>query len=261
MNALSLALRGATSRQLQAAFPGVPARSQDTRGVRRHSRLRVAVAVWLAQELGAATCAEQVVDSSGVPTRHDQRRHFGWRPAEVQLGFCTRLGWYEGVRVLVAASEQGVITGFGVGEAPRRDPPLAETVFAARALPQRDLAGVGHWYGGYYVVDTGFQGRANRANRAHWAQDDEALTVCMPHRARPSGWPPALRRWRAGVRQVAETVFARLMDSCGLTRDRLHALDVVLARLAAKLALHDVCCWLNRQLDRPLLAFADLIDG
>lgn len=244
-------------RHLRAAFPGLPDRSQYNRAVRRHHRLLVAVGVWLATELGAATCAYQVLDTSGVPTRNYKRRHCGWLPAEAQIGFCTRVGWYEGFRVVVAATEQGVVTGFGVGEAQRRDPPLAETFFAARAWPQPDLPGVGRWYGGYYVVDTGFEGRANRA---HWAQDYEALTVCMPNRSRPSGWPPALRRWLAGVRQIAETVFARLMDSFGLTRDRPHAYDGFFARLAAKLALHDFCCWLNRRLERPLLAFADLLD-
>jgi len=30
--------------------------------------------------------------------------------------------------------------------------------------------------------------------------------------------------------------------------------------LAAKVALHNFCIWLNRQLGRPDLAFADLID-
>jgi hypothetical protein len=30
--------------------------------------------------------------------------------------------------------------------------------------------------------------------------------------------------------------------------------------LAAKVALHNFCVWLNTQHNRPLLAFADLID-
>jgi hypothetical protein len=244
-------------RHLRAAFPTLPDRGQYNRAVRHSHPLLVAVSGWLAADLGAATCLYQVVDTTGVPTRNYKRRHFGWLPAEVELGYCTRVGWYQGFRVLVAATEQGIITGFGVGEAQRRDPPLAETFFAARALPHPDLRCVGRWYGGYYVVDTGFEGRANRA---HWAHDLEALTVCMPNRSRPSGWPPPLRRWLAGVRQIAETVHARLMDSFGLTRDRPHAYDGFFARLAAKVALHNFCCWLNRRLGRPVLAFADLLD-
>lgn len=241
---------------LRAAFPGLPDRSQFNRWVRHSHRLLVAIGRWLAEQLGVATCLYQVVDTTGVPTRTYKRRHFGWLE-DAELGFCTRVGWYQGFRLLVAVSEQGVITGFGVGQAQRRDPPLAETFFAARALPQPALACVGNWYGGYYVVDTGFEGRANRAR---WAQAYEALTVCMPNRSRPSGWPPALRRWLAGVRQIVETVNARLMDTFGLTHDRPHAYHGFFARLAAKVGLHDFCCWLNQQLGRPTLAFADLID-
>lgn len=243
-------------RHLRDAFPGLPDRSQYNRAVRRAYDVLVAVCVWFATDLGAATCAYQVVDSSGVPTRNYKRRHVGWL-AEAQIGFCTRVGWYQGLRVRIAATEQGVITGFGVAEAPRRDPPLAETFFAARAVPLPQLASVGHWYGGYYVVDTGFEGRANRE---HWLQDYEALTVCMPNRSRPTGWPPPLRRWLAGVRQIAETVYARLMDAFGLTHDRPHDDTGFAARMAAKLALYNFCCWLNHRLGRPVLAFADLLD-
>jgi hypothetical protein len=54
------------------------------------------------------------------------------------------VGWYAGIRLLVADTDQGVITDFGVGEAQRRVPPLAETFFAACALSQPELARVGH---------------------------------------------------------------------------------------------------------------------
>jgi hypothetical protein len=39
-----------------------------------------------------------------------------------------------------------------------------------------------------------------------------------------------------------------------------HALDGFQARLAAKVALHNFCLWLNVQLGREPLAFADLLD-
>jgi hypothetical protein len=32
------------------------------------------------------------------------------------------------------------------------------------------------------------------------------------------------------------------------------------ARLAAKVGLHNFCIWLNAQLERPPLAFAELLD-
>ncbi len=61
------------------------------------------------------------------------------------------------------------------------------------------------------------------------------------------------------MRQIVETVRARLMDSFGLARDHPHAYDSFFARLTAKLALKDFCCQLNQTLARPTLAFAGLI--
>jgi hypothetical protein len=245
-------------RHLRAAFPTLPHRSQYNRLLRRHFATVVAIAWHLAAQLEAATCLYQVVDTTGVPTRQSKRRACGWLPSAAGIGYCNRVGWYEGVRLLTCATANGVLTGFALGEAQRKDQPLADAFFAARALPQPDrLSCVGAWYGGYYVVDTGFEGRELHH---HWAQDLEALVVCMPNRSRPSGWPKPLRQWLAGVRQIAETVHARLMDTCGLTRDRPHTLAGFQLRLAAKLALYKCCCWLNRQLGRPLLAFADLLD-
>lgn len=245
------------TRHLRRAFPGLPDRSQYNRLLRQQYPALVALLRGVAERLGAATCLYQVVDTTGVPTRQVKRRAVGWLPAYTAIGYCNRVGWFEGFRLLTGATEAGVVTGFAVAEAPRKDQPLAEAFFTARALPQPRTCSVGAWYGGYYVVDTGFEGRALRQ---HWAQDLEALVVCMPNRSRPHGWPKALRQWVAGVRQIAETVHARLIDTFGLTHDRPHSLDGFQTRLAAKLTLYNVCCWLNAQLARPLLAFADSLD-
>lgn len=245
-------------RHLRAAFPTLPDRSQYNRLVRRCYATIVALAWRLAETLGTPTCASQAVDTTGVPTRQAKRRHLGWLPSATGLGFCNRVGWFEGFRLLTCATEEGVLTGFALAEAPRKDQPLADLFFAARALPHPRLDSVGRWYGGYYVVDTGFEGRALHA---HWLAGCEALVICMPNRSRrPSPWPKELRVWFAGIRQIIETVHARLIDTFGLTHDRPHALDGFQVRLAAKVALHNFCCWLNRQFGRPLLAFADLLD-
>lgn len=244
-------------RHLRGAFPRLPDRTQYNRLVRQQYGALVALLRWVAQDLGAQTTLYQVADTTGVPTRQYKRRAMGWLPEYAGIGYCNRVGWFEGLRLLTCATEEGIVTGFAVAEAPRKDQPLADAFFTARALPDPRAVSVGAWYGGYYVVDTGFEGRALIQ---HWAEDVEALVVCMPNRSRPHGWPKALRQWLAGVRQIAETVHARLMDSFGLTHDRPHALDGFQVRLAAKLALHNVCCWLNRQVGRPTLAFADLLD-
>ncbi len=73
-------------------------------------------------------------------------------------------------------------------------------------------------------------------------------------------WPKALRRWRAGVCQIVETVYEKLFHTLRLDRERLHDLSGFRARLAAKIALHNFCIWFNEQLGRPQLAFIDLVD-
>jgi hypothetical protein len=57
-----------------------------------------------------------------------------------------------------------------------------------------------------------------------------------------------------------ETVHDRLLATCGLEHERPHALAGFWTRLAAKVALHNFYLWLNVQLGRPPLAFADLIE-
>ncbi|HEU5434568.1 MAG TPA: hypothetical protein VFU81_23040 [Thermomicrobiales bacterium] len=59
-------------------------------------------------------------------------------------------------------------------------------------------------------------------------------------------------------RQFVETVIGRLERVSRLERERPHALDGFQARLAVKVALHNVCCWLNQPQGQPLLTVADL---
>jgi len=57
-----------------------------------------------------------------------------------------------------------------------------------------------------------------------------------------------------------ETVHDKLQQTFRLDREWPHALSGLQARLAAKIALHNFCTWLNEQLGRPRLALADLVD-
>ncbi len=72
-------------------------------------------------------------------------------------------------------------------------------------------------------------------------------------------WPKRVRRWFAGLRQIVETVYEKLHNAFGLARERPHEMAGLRARLAAKVALHNFCIWLNEHLGRPRLAFADLL--
>jgi hypothetical protein len=244
-------------RHLRAAFPHLPAREQFNRQVRQQHDALVACFLPLVQRLAAQRCLYEARDSSGIPTRDAKRRGAGWLPGLADIGWSNRLGWYEGLHLLLAVNPVGVITGFGFGAASTKDQPLAETFFALRCQPHPALASVGAPASGPYIVDKGFEGQATQAA---WRQLYGAQVLCPPQRNSKTPWPKPLRRWLAGVRQIVETVYDKLQHSFRLDRERPHDLSGFRARLAAKIALHNFCIWCNVELGRPRLAFADLID-
>ncbi len=244
---------------LRGAFPRLPAHSQYNRTMRACHDAIVAVGQRLARLLDAATCAYEALDSTGVVTRNSKRRGHGWLDGQATKGWCTRLGWYHGLHLLVAVTPLGALTGFGLAPAHMADQDLAESFFALRHARNPAVPEVGAPADGVYVADTGFEGDA----RWHtWAYAYGAKVVCPPKPAytRAPRWPKALRRAHAARRQVIDTVNDRLLDTFGLEHERPHAIEGVRARLAAKAALHNFCLWLNTQLGRPPLAVADLID-
>src|SRR4029453_18342889 len=184
-------------RHLRAAFPSLPAREQYNRQVRRQHAALVAFFLHLVHLLAAQGCAYEALHSSGVPTREAKRRGAGGLPGLADIGWSNRLGWYEGVHLLLAVNPVGVITGFGCGAASTKDQPLAETFFALRRQPHPELPSVGRPALGPYVVDKGFEGRANQDT---WWQTYKAPVICPPKRTSKTPWPKALRRWQAGVR-------------------------------------------------------------
>ena len=243
-------------RHLRQAFPRLPHRSQFNRQVRWEWATLVAVGHDLAARLDAGAAEYEVVDTTAVPVRHAKRRGGRWLPEYTAVGWSNRLGWYEGFHLLVAATPDGVITGYGVGAADAKDQPLAETFFAARATADPRLPTVGHPASGPYLADSGFIGAARHAR---WLDAFGAQVICPPYRSATRNWPKPLRRWLAHRRQIIESVNAKLVLAFRLDRDRPHDLTGFSARLAAKVTLHNFCCWLNRQLNRPLLAFATLL--
>jgi hypothetical protein len=243
-------------RHLRAAFPSLPTREQYNRQVRRQHAALVAFFLHLVRLLAAQCCAYEALDSSGVPTRDAKRRGAGWLPGLAAIGWSHRLGWYAGVHLRLAVNPTGVITGCGCGAASTKDQPLAATFFALRRQPQPGLASVGAPAVGPYVVDKGFEGQANHTA---WWTTYGAQVICPPRRNRKRPWPKPWRRWLAGVRQIVETVHDKLQHTFRLDRERAHELSGLQARLVAKVALHNFCIWVNDQLGRPRLAFADLV--
>jgi hypothetical protein len=250
------------TRHLRPAFPALPDRSQFNRACARQQTALVAFLLSLAQQLGAGTSTHEILDSLAVATRKIGRRGRGGLCGQAARGWSNRLGWYEGCQLLLAATPTGVVTGFGLAPGNIRDQPLADTFFALRQQPQPQppLPSVGAAAAGPYVADKGFYGHHQHAR---WQQQYGVTLVGAPQRHSrelPHPWPKEWRRWLAGLRQIVETVNEKLLQRFRLERERPHTLAGLLTRLAAKGALHNFCIWLNQQLGRPSLAFADLID-
>lgn len=243
-------------RHLRAAFPRLPHRSQFNRLLRRHQAAIEAVCLHLSERLQARQCAYEVLDSAGVAVRDLKRRGRGWLVGQASVGYCGRLGWFEGFQVLLAVNPQGVITGFGAAPANTREIGLADTFLAARQQRPPRLLTAGKPALGPYLTDKGFRGRLAHTR---WRSLYNAHFISPPYAHARVPWPTALRRWLAARRQIVETVYAKLLNTFRLSRERPHTLSGFLTRLAARVALHNFCIWLNLHLDRPALAFADLL--
>lgn len=243
------------TRRLRPAFPYLPSRPQFNPQVRRQQATITAFALWLAEQLDATAAPYEALDGSAVPTRNAKRRGRGWLAGIADIGRCLRRGWIEGLRLLVSTTPEGIVTGWGVGPASANDRALAETLFAQRAAPAPALPSGGQGGSSVYVSDSGFAGQACQAQ---WVHEHQAQVVAPPQGGSKHGWSRAERRWVAGKRQIVETVIGRLESAFRLEAERPHDLGGFLARLAAKMALHNVCLWLNRRDGQPLLALAEL---
>jgi hypothetical protein len=254
------------ARRLRAAFPRLPAREQLNRQIRLHEPLVRHVFTVLVGHLVPTPPPYEVIDTTAVPTRNVRRHGRGWLPGQADVGKSTRLGWYEGFHLLTTITPTGVLTGFGFGPASTKETPLAETFFAARHGPRATPNAVpplaatlatGPTCPDYYLGDGGLE---SRERQSRWWRWYHTAMIAPPRRSAHASWPPPLRTWLATLRQIVETVYAKLHHVFRLAVERPHALSGFRARLAAMAALHNFCIWINRQLGRPDLAFADLID-
>ena len=244
-------------KELRNAFPDLPTRPQLNRQWRSLHDKVCAFFSYLADVLDAPEALYEALDAAPVVTRCAKRRGGGWLVGEADIGYSNRLGWFEGLKLLLATTPEGVITGFGLCPASAKDQPMAETFFYLRANPDPRVASIGKTgCGQYYPVDKGFEGQQNHTR---WQKAYGAYVICPPKRNSRKPWPKELCRWTASIRQMVETIFDKLLNTFRLDRERPHLLQGIRTRLAAKVALHNFCIWLNRQLDRPNLAFADLL--
>lgn len=249
--------------RLNHLFPHLPDRTQFNRLQRQYQEAVLAFFHHLVDRLGGQNCAYEIIDRVGVATRWCNRRGVGWLPEDTDKGLCSRLGFFHGFHLLSVVNPDGILTGIGVAPASTVDQPLAEAVFAARHANQhtqdRRFPFVGlPCRSGVYVADRGFVGEKWHQ---YW-QEAFGVNIISPPRktdARAKFWPRALCRWQAGLRQMVETVHDKLLNTFRLARERPHEMRGFFARLSAKVALHNFCIYLNRQLGRTNLEFADLI--
>ena len=246
-------------RHLKPAFPNLPDHSQFVRQEQMCAQLVEQIACLLAEQRSKQDeeCY-QILDATGVPVRHIKRRGGGWLAGTADKGWCSRISSYMGFHVLLAITPSGFLTGFGFAPASVHDTRLAETFLGLRAFPSQRLSSVGKQAQTPYVADRAY---ASEDLQRHWLRDYRAAVLTQPHSRKLVVDPsPHWRRFMHSIRQVIETVSGKLHLAFRLATDRLHTLQGFRARLAAKVALHNFCCWLNEQQGRPPMAFADLID-
>lgn len=243
--------------KLRDLFPNLPRRPQFNRASRACFPGLVAFFRFMAEELKASDSRYEVLDRCGIVTRACGRRGSQWLHGYADRGLCGRLGFFHGLQLLTASTAEGVITGFGLGPGSAKDQPMAEAFLAARAGEAPEW----QWIGRaptrrIYVLDKGFSGPHLHLewNRAYGVE-----VFCAPQKGHGQPWPKALTRWVASLRQIVETVHDKLLNWFRLERERPHHMSGIFTRLAAKAALNNFCIWLNRQLGRPSLAFADLL--
>ena len=133
---------------------------------------------------------------------------------------------------------------------------MAETMLALRQQADPAIPSVGGSALGFYAADTGFEGEENHRR---WLLLYKGHVICHPKSNSKNAWPKAWRRWLHSLRQLVETVYGWLMEFFRLDRERPHDITGFMANLAAKVALHNFCIWLNKRLGRAPLAFADLL--
>lgn len=242
-------------------------------------KLQQAVAVWLA----SPDDGYQVADCLPLPAcrlaqaeRSD--RHWLWLSRYGHGG--TDSGWFYGDRLLTVVSPQGVITGWLLGSAQMNDRWLLEGLLSARAgqpalqrppadphepkdrqpqLPDGYLRGweaAGAWTPQPYLVDGNFRGRYWQR---HWQDDYQAEVLSKPASRQRRQWSAAAHRWFSSLRQIVETVNARLTGVFDLHHLMAHSYWGQLTRIAARLAAYNLGLFFNRLLDRPLGALETLL--
>jgi len=264
-------------------FPRLLSQSAFNRRSRDLGGVCVALAQQVAQQLGPHLAPYEVVDGLPVPLERicrGQRHRLFADLAAVGRGGSDRQ-WYYGVKLLVVAQPDGVISGFVLGPANTEERWLVEALLCWRTDRRREpwgpadlppshrpgggyvgptgpiwpRAGVGPAAPAYYVAD---RGAAGQVWQTHWASAYQARVLTPRDYAACDRLP---RREHQQRRQVIETVGDHLTQTFHLVFPRARTPAGLLTRIAAKLAAFNCGIWINRLLGRPDFAFATLFYG
>jgi hypothetical protein len=230
--------------------------------------------------------AYELIDGVPVPLmrrcRGNRHRLFGPEAAIGRGG--SDKEWYYGVKLLLAVSPEGLVTGFVFGPANTEERWLAEALLGWRLDPSApaptaealaEVLGPAHRNQGerrgptgpifgacarggeLYLGDLGFRGAAWRE---HWLRDFLAVIqtkadyACLAYGAKPEvidKEAQAGRHLLSSLRQVVETVNSYLDAVLGLKYPKARSLWGLLARLGAKIAAFNLALHFNLSTNRP----------
>lgn len=260
-----------------AAFPTRISQSAFNRRARRLGPRCAILMQQLAALLGAASEPYQVLDCTAVPLarqcRGEHHRLFA-DEAGIGRGGSDRK-WFYGVRLLLAVTGNGAITGLVVGAASTQDRWLADALLVWRVhedgipwtvedIPKEFRNGerkvgptgprwwpgcVGAYSEGPYLVDDGFIGRAWET---HWHADTGAMVHGAPTAVHP-------RRLHHQRRQMIETVNGLLHEIYHLAFPLAKTMWGVVMRIVAKCTACNLSTWINQQAGLPRTAHKTLV--
>jgi len=272
-------------------FPNLLSQSATNRRARDLAGVFRGLVHLLATRLGAASAPYQVLD--GLPVqlmrrcRGTKHRLFA-DEAAIGKGGSDKDRYY-GCKMLLAVSNEGVITGFTLGPASTEERWLAEYFLCWRqdcaATPRgtEDFPPSHRKGGGYvgptgriwprdgagqipsrlYITDGGFSGE-NWVG--YWASDYQALILTPESYHGPSYRPPAhggenaeqMKKQHARWRHVIETVNEHLEHAFHLPYPGARTFWGLYTRVAAKLAAFNISVCLARLFGHPDFGFATL---
>ncbi len=264
----------------QAYFTRLISQSQFNRRFHALTNTFIQLTTQIPKQLKTDLAGYEILDCLPVPLmkkcRGKKAKLFQPEIANIGYGGSDR-EWYYGLKLGLAVSPLGPITGFILAPAKTGERWPMEHLLCYRHDPLgqpaqlRDLppshgkprvgpdgaiwphTGIGQGNPRLYLTDRGFSGVWWQE---HWEQEYQTLVL------NPDSYggeeAAELRLLHASYRQVIETVGEHLSDDLGLNRLGARSKSGLLARIGAKLLAFNLGVWLNKLFGRPTFAIATL---